>query len=50
MARRPLIRDHRHALGLGLALTVAGAYLIWDAHEGRGRTRPFYLRAFSGWV
>lgn len=39
-----LISDYRTGVYLGLALTVAGAYLLWDAYEARGRSRPFLMR------
>lgn len=47
MARAVLISDYRTELYLGLALTLAGGYLLWDAYEGRGRRRPFALRFAS---
>jgi hypothetical protein len=51
MARRSaLIPDQRTEMMAGLALTVAGAYLLWEAYEGRGKRRPFGLRLFGGWV
>jgi hypothetical protein len=48
--RSVLIPDQRTELYAGLALTVAGAYLLYEAHEGRGKKRPFLLRLFGGWV
>lgn len=47
MARSALIADYRTEVYLGLALTLAGGYLLWDAFEGRGRRRPFALRFAS---
>lgn len=45
MARRKhVIADARHATFLGLVLMAAGAYLLYDAYEGRGRERPFAMR------
>lgn len=35
------INDRRFALAAGVALFVAGAYLVHDAYEGRGKKRPF---------
>jgi hypothetical protein len=32
----------------GVALIVAGAYVIREAWEGRGRHRPFLLRFLPG--
>jgi hypothetical protein len=46
----PLVRDAQTETWLALALVAAGAYLLYDAHERRGRNRPFWLRAFGGWV
>jgi|GEM_PF-1795743 len=43
--RNPLrIRDHHTAVLLGLALTAAGAWVLYDAYEGHGKSRPFFLR------
>jgi len=35
---------------VGIGLVVAGAYVLYDAHEARGRQRPFWMRLFGGWV
>jgi hypothetical protein len=49
MSRRgPLVRDHGTAVLLGLAAITLGAYLIYDAYEGRGRQRPFWLKFAPG--
>jgi len=48
MSRRPWVADRRTALWGGVALTVAGALLLWDAHERRGVERPFALRFLPG--
>lgn len=49
MARRlPLIANRRTALLLGVACLVAGSYLVYDAYEGRGVTRPFVVRFLPG--
>lgn len=45
---RPLIGDRRVALVAGIALVVAGAFLLTDAYEHRGRVRPFALRFLPG--
>lgn len=40
--RRPaVIRDRNTELLLGALFFVAGAWMIRDAYEGRGRKRPF---------
>lgn len=45
---RPVCKDHQTALLLGLALTVAGSLLLYDAFENRGRTRPWALKLLPG--
>jgi hypothetical protein len=47
--RKPLIRDQRTCLVLGLVLFVLGAKLLHDAYEGRGRSAPLLLRPFTFW-
>lgn len=47
-SRRPWIANQRSALWLGVALSVAGAAVLWDAHEHRGKRRPFALRWIPG--
>lgn len=42
--RPPLIADHKTAVLVGAALTAAGAYMLWEAYEGRGRRRPWFLK------
>lgn len=45
MARaKPYVRSQSTAMWLGVGATVIGAVLLWDAHEHRGRKRPFVLR------
>lgn len=36
------IQDRTTELALGIALFLAGAWLIRDAYEGRGKQRPFW--------
>lgn len=38
------IRDHQTAVLVGLALSAAGAWVLYDAYEGRGKKAPFFLR------
>lgn len=40
MSKHP-VSDARIELLLGVALFVAGAYLVHDSYEGRNRKRPF---------
>jgi hypothetical protein len=41
MSRPKPIQDRSVELTLGITLFVAGAWLIRDAYEGRGKKRPF---------
>lgn len=44
MKGRPVIADRRVALLGGVVLVVVGAWLLSDAYEHRGRTRPLAMR------
>lgn len=44
----PWIRDRKVAQWGGYALIVAGAALLWDAYEARGRVRPFWSKLMPG--
>lgn len=44
----PLIRDQRTAQFAGVLLFCAGSYLLYDAFEARGRSRPFWSRILPG--
>lgn len=44
MARKVLVANQNTGKWLGIAATVVGAVLLWDAHEHRGRKRPFLLK------
>jgi hypothetical protein len=48
MAKRPVIRDRRLALVIGYVGILGGALALWDAYEGRGRQRPFYVKLLPG--
>lgn len=48
MSRRPVVPDRRTALLAGAALVTLGAWLLYDAYEARGRSRPFALRLLPG--
>lgn len=41
---KPLVANRNVALLGGVVLTVAGALLLHDAFERRGKSRPFALR------
>lgn len=41
---RPVIPDRRTAQLTGIVFVSLGAWLLYDAYEARGRSRPFALR------
>lgn len=47
--KRPLFRDRREAVALGLVLVVIGGVCLWDAWDGRGGRTPVLLRPFVPW-
>lgn len=46
--RQPVVEDPRVALALGFAAAVFAGYMFYDAHEGRGRERPWWVRFVPG--
>lgn len=50
MAKRstPFIRDRQTAVMLGVGLYLAGTFVLWDAFEHRGASRPFVMRWLPG--
>jgi hypothetical protein len=48
MTRKLIVQDPTAGKWLGIAVTVAGAVLLWDAYEKRGRKRPFLLKWIPG--
>ena len=48
MPRVPIVRDRQLGIWLGVALFSVGAVLLWDAYEGRGKSRPFALKFLPG--
>lgn len=47
--RRGLLNlSNRAGLALGVALLIAGAWVLWDTYERRGQRRPFPLRFIPG--
>lgn len=46
--RRPFIPDRTTALVVGYAGVFLGALALWDAYEGRGKTRPFLTKLLPG--
>lgn len=48
MTRKVWIRNAETAAITGCVLITAGAALLWDAYEGRGRKRPFLAKFLPG--
>lgn len=46
--RKPVIPDQRMALLIGYGGILVGALALWDAYEGRNRTRPFVTKFLPG--
>lgn len=46
--RAPVIPDRRTAQLAGVVCITAGAFLLYDAYEARGRSRPFWTRLLPG--
>lgn len=45
---RPLVGDPQAAKLAGVACIVVGAFLLYDAYDARGKSRPFALRFLPG--
>lgn len=45
---RPVVADRRWALLLGVLGVTIGSWLLWQAYEARGRTRPVAIRILPG--
>ena len=45
---RPVVPDQRTALLAGVVCVSVGSWLLWDAYEHRGRTRPWIMRWLPG--
>lgn len=45
---KPHIANQRTAFWLGVGFYLAGTFCLWDAHEHRGKDRPFILRWLPG--
>lgn len=43
-AKKPLIRSREHALWGGILCLSVGSFLLYQAYEARGRSRPFALK------
>ncbi len=47
--RRPVIRNKRTAVLVGLAMVAGGFVVLYDAYEGRGGKKPAVLGPFLPW-
>jgi hypothetical protein len=45
---QPVIRDARTAKLLGVACVIAGSWLLYDAYEARGKSKPFAMKWLPG--
>lgn len=48
MSPRPVVPDRRTAQLAGVSFVCLGAWLLYDAYEARGRTRPFLMKLLPG--
>lgn len=48
MSKGPVIPDRRAAQLGGVVFLSLGAWMLYDAYEARGRTRPFLTRLLPG--
>lgn len=48
MARSPVVPDRQMAVLGGVAAITLGAFLLYDAYDARGRSRPFLMRFLPG--
>jgi hypothetical protein len=44
VSRTPVVKDQRAAVLGGVAALSLGAFLLYDAYDARGRSRPFWMR------
>jgi hypothetical protein len=44
-----VIRNWKLEITVGILLFVAGAFLVWDSADNRGRKLPFPFGAFTFW-
>lgn len=48
MSKKHAIADRQKEIFAGVALVVAGSWLLYDAYERRGKQRPFATRLLPG--
>jgi uncharacterized membrane protein HdeD (DUF308 family) len=46
--RKPIFQSSQTSLILGIGASIAGVWLIYDAFDGRGKDRPFWVSLFPG--
>lgn len=44
----PVVKDRSLALWAGIGAICLGSWLLYDAYDARGRTRPFAIRFLPG--
>lgn len=47
--KRPIIRDQRAAVAVGGVLVIGGFVVLYDAWDGRGRRKPWFLGPILPW-
>lgn len=47
--KRPLIADDTTAVVVGGVLVAAGFVVLWDAWDGRGKAKPWFLGPLLPW-
>lgn len=45
---RPVVRDAGRAKMLGVVCIVAGSWLLYDAYEARGKSKPYAMKWLPG--
>lgn len=48
MSRGPVVPDRQMAVLRGVAFVCVGAFLLYDAYDARGRSRPFLMKLLPG--
>lgn len=48
MRRSPVVPDRQMAVLGGVVFMCVGAFLLHDAYDARGRSRPFVMRFLPG--
>jgi hypothetical protein len=48
MSKNVLVRNSNKGAVLGYAMIIGGFYLLYDAYDKRGRSRPFLAKLLPG--